>query len=103
MAEPYLEPPDLYEICPDCCGDCVVGTGRMSWRVDSATIDPPYEITEPCKTCNGSGYVEAHATDQKPMADQIVNAAARHVLDTAPATVGCALSAANQTTKPDTQ
>lgn len=56
MSEPFLEPPELDEACPDCCGKGVIGTGRMSWSVNSATIDPPYEITETCKTCNGNGY-----------------------------------------------
>jgi hypothetical protein len=30
----------------------------MSHSVNSATIDPPWEVTETCRTCHGKGYVE---------------------------------------------
>lgn len=42
-------------ICPTCDGEGVVPTGLMSHAVDSATIDPPFEVTEKCRECNGAG------------------------------------------------
>jgi hypothetical protein len=48
------EPLQLFT-CDICGGEGVVPTGRMSHSVNSATIDPPFEITEMCRECNGCG------------------------------------------------
>jgi hypothetical protein len=50
--------------CDICGGEGVVPTGRMSHSVDSATIDPPFEITETCRECNGLGAWIAAAEDR---------------------------------------
>lgn len=53
------EPPQRWVVCDRCDGEGVVPTGRMSHSVNSATIDPPWEITETCPKCNGAcGWVE---------------------------------------------
>ncbi len=47
--------PQEWIVCEACCGEGEVGTGRMSHSVNSATIDPPWEIMERCPECNGVG------------------------------------------------
>lgn len=54
----HLEKQERRSTCPCCDGDGEVGTGRMSHTVNSTTIDPPWEVTEKCAECNGSGWVE---------------------------------------------
>jgi hypothetical protein len=49
------DPPQRWAVCTRCDGEGEIGTGRMSHRVDSATIDPPWEIMEPCPACGGAG------------------------------------------------
>lgn len=48
-------------VCPECNGEREVGSGRMSHTVDTATIDPPWELPMPCPTCGGAGYVEGES------------------------------------------
>lgn len=50
-----LGAPEEWLVCDTCFGEGVVGTGRMSHSVNSATLDPPDEIMEPCRGCGGSG------------------------------------------------
>lgn len=49
------EPPQQWFECDACDGEGRVWTGRWSHSVNSATIDPPHEIMEPCGKCNGAG------------------------------------------------
>ena len=44
--------------CPTCNGEGEIGSGVMSHTVNSATIDPPWEVGETCPTCNGARYIE---------------------------------------------
>lgn len=48
---------EFFDTCPACGGEGVIGAGRMSHSVSSGTIDPPFELTETCQNCNGSGWV----------------------------------------------
>jgi DnaJ-class molecular chaperone len=47
--------PEEWVVCEACDGEGEVGTGRMSHSVNSATIDPPWEIMTRCPECNGAG------------------------------------------------
>lgn len=47
-----------FAVCPTCDGAGEVGSGQMSHSVNSATIDPPWELPMQCPTCGGGGYVE---------------------------------------------
>lgn len=49
------EPPMQLVTCDACGGEGEVGTGRMSHSVNSATIDPPWEIMKRCERCGGQG------------------------------------------------
>lgn len=50
--------------CDACDGEGTVGTGRMSHSVNTATIDPPFEIMETCAKCGGAGgWIEVVKAD----------------------------------------
>jgi hypothetical protein len=51
--------PHFWTTCPECQGEGAVGTGIMSHAVNTATIDPPWELGKQCPTCGGCGYVES--------------------------------------------
>jgi DnaJ-class molecular chaperone len=48
----YGEPPEVWETCPDCCGE---GAIEVWESVSKWSIDPPCAISVPCKTCAGAG------------------------------------------------
>jgi DnaJ-class molecular chaperone len=53
------EPPERWIVCTVCDGEGEVPTGRMSHSVNSATIDPPWEVMETCPKCNGAcGFID---------------------------------------------
>lgn len=53
--DPFDEPPQQWFDCDACDGAGEVPSGRMSHSVNSATIDPPWEIMETCGKCGGAG------------------------------------------------
>lgn len=69
MTDPDLyrpdEPPLQLVTCDACGGEGEVGTGRMSHSVNSATIDPPWEIMERCEKCGGLREWLTEATTER--------------------------------------
>lgn len=61
IAKTEARPMRHFVICPTCNGEREIGSGRMSHTVNTATIDPPWEVGETCPTCNGVGYVEGES------------------------------------------
>jgi len=49
------DPPERWVVCDVCDGEGEVWRGKWSHSVDSATIDPPWEIMERCDKCGGAG------------------------------------------------
>ena len=50
-----------FMVCPTCDGEGQIGSGVMSHAVNTATIDPPWELPMTCPTCGGSGYIEGES------------------------------------------
>lgn len=46
------EPPEVFEQCPECCGEGAI----EKWEsVSRWSIDPPSAIAIPCHVCGGAG------------------------------------------------